>query len=179
MEEDLHMGKGAVVMATITRNGAVGAARPYDGGGGYRRPRRLDRDARRGLLAWTAPLFGLGGAGLVAWTGYLAASLPAHNVSAHYNVAWAGFDTLLAGLVLSTAWLAHRRSPRVGSTAMATATLLCADAWFDVTTAAPGRPLLAAILLAAFVELPAAALAFQVHRTASRKARRAAEARPY
>jgi hypothetical protein len=185
-------------VATITRNGAMGAARPYDGapgaarpydggvgtarpydGSGYRGPRRLDRDVRRGLLAWTVPLFGLGGAGLLAWTGYLAASLPAHSVSAHYNVAWAGFDTLLAGLVLSTAWLAHRRSPRVGSTAMATATLLCADAWFDITTAAAGRPLLGAILLAAFVELPAAALALQVHRAASRRTRRASEARPF
>jgi hypothetical protein len=128
-----------------------------------------DRAGRRGVLAWAAPLFGLGGAGLVAWAGYLAFSLPSHSVSAHYNVAWTGFDSLLAVLVLATAWLAYRRSPRVASTSAATATLLLADAWFDITTASPGRPLLAAVLLAAFVELPAAALALQVHRKASRR----------
>jgi hypothetical protein len=124
---------------------------------------------RRGIQAWAAPLFGLGGVGLAVWTGYLAVSLPAQSVSPHYNIAWAGFDVLLVGLVLTTAWLAYRRSPQVASTSAATAALLIADAWFDVTTAAPGRPLLAAALLAAFVELPAAAFAFQVHRTASKK----------
>jgi hypothetical protein len=124
---------------------------------------------RRGVLGWTATAFGLAGAGLLAWTGYLAASLPAHSVSRHYNVAWTGFDTLLAALVLATAWLAHRRSPRVASTSAATAALLLADAWFDVTTAPPGRPLLAAVLLAAFVELPAALVALQVHRRAVKR----------
>jgi hypothetical protein len=125
----------------------------------------------RGMLAWTAVLFGVGGAGLVAWTGYIATSLPAHSVSTHYNVAWTGFDSLLAVLVLATAWLAYRRNPRVASASAATATLLLADAWFDITTATPGRPLLAAVLLAAFVELPAAALALQVHRKASARNR--------
>jgi hypothetical protein len=124
---------------------------------------------RRVVQAWAAPLFGLGGTGLAVWTGYLAMSLPPQSVSPHYNVAWAGFDALLACLVLTTAWLAHRRSSLVASTAAATAALLLADAWFDVTTAAPGRPLLAAALLATFIELPAAALALQVHRTASKR----------
>ncbi|MCW2919685.1 MAG: hypothetical protein JWN52_7753 [Actinomycetia bacterium] len=124
---------------------------------------------RRGVQAWAAPLFGLGGAGLAVWTGYLAMSLPPQSVSPHYNIAWAGFDALLAGLVLTTAWLAYRRSPQVASTSAATAALLLADAWFDVTTAAPGWPLLAAALLAAFIELPAAVLALQVHRTASKR----------
>jgi heme A synthase len=96
-------------------------------------------------------------------------SLPAQSISPHYNIAWAGFDTLLAGLVLTTAWLAYRRSPYVASTSAATSALLLADAWFDITTAAPGRPLLAAVLLAAFVELPAAVLAFHLHRTASKR----------
>jgi hypothetical protein len=127
------------------------------------------RTGRREVPVWAAPLFGLGGAGLAVWTGYIALSLPPQSLSPHYNVAWAGFDALLAGLVLTTAWLAYRRSPQVASTSAATAALLLADAWFDVTTAAPGRPLLAAALLAAFVELPAAALALKVHRTASKR----------
>jgi hypothetical protein len=138
----------------------------------WRNPDQRDRGParrRRGVLGWTAPAFGLAGAGLLAWTGYLAASLPAHSVSRHYNVAWTGFDTLLATLVLATAWLAYRGSPRVASSSAATAALLLADAWFDVTTAPPGRPLLAALLLAALVELPAAVIALQVHRKAVKR----------
>jgi hypothetical protein len=59
--------------------------------------------------------------------------------------------------------------PLVASTSAATAALLLADAWFDVTTAPPDRPLLVALLLAVFVELPAAAIALRVHRDAGKK----------
>jgi hypothetical protein len=156
-------------MATITHDRASGGfarRRTADPSGRGSGP---DRTGRRGVMAWTALLFGVGGAGLVAWTGYLAVSLPTHSVSAHYNLAWTGFDALLTVLVLTTAWLAYRRSPRVTSASAATATLLLADAWFDITTAAQGRPLLAAVGLAVFIELPAAALALQVHRKASKR----------
>jgi len=54
------------------------------------------------------------------------------------------------------------------SAAVATATLLIVDAWFDVTTAQPGWPLAQAILLAVFVELPTAALAFYILRRVER-----------
>jgi hypothetical protein len=43
-------------------------------------------------------------------------------------------------------------------TATAGATLLAVDAWFDVTTAAPGSAHVQAILSAVFLELPAAVL---------------------
>jgi hypothetical protein len=155
---------GEIRLGLLGAGGVAHADGKWDGSDRAGRPRPRPG---RAVPAWTALLFGIGGTGLVAWTGYIATSLPAHSVSAHYNVAWTGFDTLLAVLVLGTAWLAYRRSPRVASASAATAALLLADAWFDITTAAPGRPLQAAVLLAAFVELPAAALAFHVHRKAS------------
>jgi hypothetical protein len=167
---DLRQAKeGGVVVATLVYERST--ARPAHWPVADRSDPDPVRDGtgRRGVLVWAAPLFGLGGVGLVVWTGYLAMSLPAQSVSPHYNVAWAGFDALLAGLVLTTALLAYVRSPQIASTSAATAALLLADAWFDVTTAAPGGPLLGAVLLAAFIELPAAVLALQIHRTASKR----------
>lgn len=61
-----------------------------------------------------------------------------------------------------------------------TATLLVIDAWFDVTTSAPGSALATAVAMAAFAELPAASLcavlAMRNIRTLSRQA--AADLRP-
>lgn len=110
----------------------------------------------RGPWPWTAQLLVASGVLLGAWTGYLAVSLPGRSLSWHYNIAWAGFDVLLLASVLSTAWLTHRRSQQAGGAATATAALLVADAWFDITTAAPGRPVHLAILMAVLVELPSA-----------------------
>jgi hypothetical protein len=131
------------------------AARPADDAGGSPGPGNSDT-SRSGSWPWTARLLGVSGGLLAAWTGYLAVSLPGRSLSWHYNIAWAGFDVLLLALVLGTAWLTHRRSQQAASAAAATAALLIADAWFDITTAAPGRPVHAAILLAVFVELPSA-----------------------
>ncbi len=59
---------------------------------------------------------------------------------------------------------------------MATAALLIVDAWFDVTTSQPGWPLAHAILLAVFVELPTAALAFYISRRVERLSSRKKQA---
>jgi hypothetical protein len=56
--------------------------------------------------------------------------------------------------LLGTGMLLARRDDRYRLTAAVTATLLLADAWFDVTTAAPGRDQLIAITMAACPELP-------------------------
>jgi hypothetical protein len=75
---------------------------------------------------------------LIPWTVGLATQLPHRAIAYHWNTAWAGLDIAIAiGLVL-TSWLSHRRNVRVALTATATATLMCADAWFDLCTSAPG-----------------------------------------
>ena len=90
---------------------------------------------------------------LGAWIIVLGLTLPRRYVASHWNLAWIGFDlALLTGLAL-TAWAAWRRRAVVVLFATATATLMFADAWFDVTTAR-SRDLWVSVLQAVFVEVP-------------------------
>jgi hypothetical protein len=109
------------------------------------------------VVRWTGPLFALFSLVLIPWTIYLAGSLPSEQVSTNYDAAWTGFDVLLALTLVSTAYFALRRSRYLATAATATATLLVVDAWFDVLTT-PGVQRIESILLAAFVELPLAAV---------------------
>jgi len=99
-----------------------------------------------------------GGAGLLPWLVYLAVSLPASPVAWHWPAAWAGLDGMEAAGLACTGVLMLRRDPRSRLTAAATAALLIADAWFDVTTAPPGSGELTSLLMAVLAELPTAAL---------------------
>jgi hypothetical protein len=77
---------------------------------------------------------------LLPWTIGIATQLPPTAVARHWNTAWAGLDAaIMIGLGL-TSWLGRRQDRRVALTATATATLMCADAWFDLCTSAPGSP---------------------------------------
>jgi hypothetical protein len=90
---------------------------------------------------------------LGAWIIVLGLTLPRHYVAAHWNLAWVGFDlALLAGLA-ATAWAAWRRRAVVVLFATVTATLMFADAWFDVTTAR-SRDLWVSVFQAIFIEVP-------------------------
>ena len=72
---------------------------------------------------------------LAAWIVVLALQLPKVYDAEHWDLAWVGFDVgLLIGLA-ATAWAAWRRRAIIVLFATSTATLLVADAWFDVTTA--------------------------------------------
>jgi hypothetical protein len=71
---------------------------------------------------------------LLPWIVYLAYSLPSRQVSADYDIAWAGFDVMLLVALASTGYFAFRRSRYSATAAAATATLLVVDAWFDVMT---------------------------------------------
>jgi len=94
----------------------------------------------------------------VPWVVLLVIALPATHRAAHWDIAWGGFDVLLALLLLAVAVTAWRRSPWLESTASATAALLFADAWFDTLTASSGTELSIAIVEALLVELPLAVL---------------------
>jgi hypothetical protein len=128
-------------------------------------------DPRAAQLALRAPACGLrgsarlvalgltaAGAGLLPWLVYLAVSLPASPVAWHWPAAWAGLDGMEAAGLACTGVLMLRRDPRYCLTAAATAALLIADAWFDVTTAPPGSGELTSLLMAVLAELPTAAL---------------------
>ena len=71
---------------------------------------------------------------LVPWIAWLATSLPCHYQSQHWRIAWAGFDAGLALALGVTGIAALRRATWLDRAAVATATLLIADAWFDIVT---------------------------------------------
>jgi hypothetical protein len=95
-------------------------------------------------------------AALIPWTIGIATYLPHTAVAHHWNTAWAGLDVaIMIGLAL-TSWLSHRHNRRAALAATATATLMCADAWFDLCTSASGSPFASAVAAAA-TELTVAA----------------------
>jgi hypothetical protein len=105
---------------------------------------------------WTALLLGVAALGLVPWTLYLTYTLPARHVTHDWNVAWAGFDVAIASALVATAVGVLVCGPWLEATAAVAATLLVADAWFDVILADGGGERREAILLAVVAELPLA-----------------------
>ena len=117
---------------------------------------------------WIPELFLAFAAVLVPWIGYLSISLPQRTINGHYNLSWVGFDLFLLFAIARTGYMAFRGRRQAELPAVATATLLIVDAWFDVTTAQPGGPFVEALLEAVFVELPTAALAIYISRRVER-----------
>ena len=117
---------------------------------GHRRARRL---------AW---LYAGAAVILLPWIGFLAVTLPRRQFDLHYRAAWVGFDVLLVFAISRTAYMAFRQDQRVQFPATATATLLIVDAWFDVTTSGGRGQFFEALLLAVFIEIPAAAFSIYV-----------------
>jgi hypothetical protein len=115
--------------------------------------------SRRFLLP---ALFLVPAAVLVPWLGWLVISLPCRYVSRHWGVAWAGLDTGLAIGLAFTGLAAIRRASWIDRVAVATATLLAADAWFDVLTSRGAAALAVAVTQALAIELPLAALCIWV-----------------
>jgi hypothetical protein len=126
-------------------------------------PARIPRGS--GALAL---LFGSAAIVLIPWIVFLVRLLPASHRSAHWDVAWAGFDALLAGVLAAAAWAAYRRSPWLEGAATAAAALLVVDAWFDVLTSSTGGEVVTAVVEAVLVELPLALLCLIVARRVER-----------
>jgi hypothetical protein len=98
------------------------------------------------------------GLGMIPWLVLLATQLPASTVAVHWSTAWVGLDAMETIGLLATGTLLLRRDHRSCLTAAVTATLVFVDAWFDVTTSAPGLAQLTAIAMAAFIEMPVSVL---------------------
>jgi hypothetical protein len=120
---------------------------------------------------WLVGLVAVSAVVLIPWAAYLADTLPLSVSARHWPLAWTGLDVAMAAGLGATAWLAIRRDRWLAVPAVSTATLLAADAWFDVCTAPAGRPL-ALALADMCVELAEAAaclaLAFAIWREAPR-----------
>lgn len=94
---------------------------------------------------------------LIPWTVYLAWELPRRAVAGHYDIAWAGFDVMLAAALFAVAWTSLRRSDWLPVAGAWAAALLITDAWFDVMTSHGRWQILTAAAMAVLVELPLAA----------------------
>jgi hypothetical protein len=95
---------------------------------------------------------------LVPWSGWLVISLPCRYLSRHWGIAWAGFDAGLAIALALTGLGVLRRAAWLDRAAVATGTLLAADAWFDVLTSRGAAALAVAATEALAIELPLACL---------------------
>lgn len=102
-------------------------------------------------------LVGVCVAGLVPWTVYLALTLPNHYRAQHWNATWTGFDVLLLLSMAATGFLGWRRKVGVLLAAMATATMLVCDAWFDISLDVGTDEIWQSVGSAVFIELPLAA----------------------
>lgn len=98
-------------------------------------------------------------AALAAWTGVLAVTLPRYYHTGGWRGAWVGFDVLLLVAFAITAWAGWRHRQLVIICLVVLATLLCCDAWFDVTLDLHTSGFLLSLLMALCIELPLAALA--------------------
>jgi hypothetical protein len=118
---------------------------------------------------WVVPLFGLTAMLLVPWVVLLVYLLPSAHRAEHWDIAWSGFDVVLALLLSTVAVAAWRGSLWFEGAATAAATLLFVDAWFDVLTSSTRVELFVAIAEAVFVELPLAFLCLLLARDAKRR----------
>jgi hypothetical protein len=117
---------------------------------------------------WIVPLFAVGALVLVPTVVVLLFTLPSTHRSEHWDVAWGGFDVMLALMLVAVAFTAWRGSAWLEAAAASAATLLVVDAWFDVLTASNGTELVIAIVEAVCVELPLALLCVWLTRGAER-----------
>ncbi len=122
------------------------------------RPRRPSS-----LREWVALAYGAVGIGLLPWAFWLSSSLPAAHHSAHWDLAWSGFDVGLAACFCGTAIAAYRGAVGwAGALAAATGTMLVVDAWFDVLLESHGSELGTALVEAFVFELPTAVVCFWI-----------------
>jgi hypothetical protein len=96
---------------------------------------------------------------LAAWIGVLAVTLPAYYRAGAWRGAWVGFDVAELIAFGVTAWAAWRGRQILIISLVVLATLLLADAWFDVTLDVRTSGFMASLLSALLVEIPLAAIA--------------------
>ena len=115
------------------------------------------------LREWVALGYGAVGVGLLPWAFWLSSSLPPTHHSAHWDLAWSGFDVGLATCFCATAVAAYKRAIAwVGAFAAATGTMLIVDAWFDIVLESRGNEVGIALFEGFVFELPTAAVCFWI-----------------
>src|SRR5271170_8366054 len=96
---------------------------------------------------------------LAAWIGVLAVTLPRYYRAGDWRGAWVGFDLAELAAFAATAWAAWRGRQVLIMCLLVLATLLFADAWFDVTLDVRTSGFLVSLLSALLIEIPLAVAA--------------------
>ena len=96
---------------------------------------------------------------LAAWIGVLAVTLPKFYRAGDWRGAWVGFDLAELAAFTATAWAAWRGRQLLIMCLLVLATLLLADAWFDVTLDLRTSGFLFSLLSALLIEIPLAVAA--------------------
>jgi hypothetical protein len=96
---------------------------------------------------------------LAAWIGVLAVTLPRYYRAGDWRGAWVGFDVAELIAFGVTAWAAWRGRQMLIMSLIVLATLLLADAWFDVTLNVRTSGFLFSLLSALLIEIPLAVYA--------------------
>jgi hypothetical protein len=96
---------------------------------------------------------------LAAWIGVLAVTLPRYYRAGDWRGAWVGFDAAELVAFAVTAWAAWRGRQMLIMSLIVLATLLLADAWFDVTLDARTSGFMFSLLSALLIEIPLALIA--------------------
>ncbi|HET6259979.1 MAG TPA: hypothetical protein VFE39_15175 [Pseudonocardia sp.] len=101
---------------------------------------------------------------LVGWIIVLVLTLHDSFHAQHWTGAWVGFDVILLFAFAATGWAFWRGRQIVIACLIATGTLLCCDAWFDVVLDAGTSDVWLSVASAVVVELPLAFLMFNAAR---------------
>jgi hypothetical protein len=124
------------------------------------------------LIRMVGPMFALFSVVMLPWIAYIGVTLPSRQLSPNYDIAWAGFDVLLAVALGGTGYFALRRSRYLSAAAAATSSLLVVDAWFDCMTT-PAGSRWESFVFCFCVELPLSVLCMWLsYHTEQLKARR-------
>jgi hypothetical protein len=91
---------------------------------------------------------------LVPWIMWLAHTLPITEKTQAWSLAWIGFDSILAVVLVSTAWLGYKRRQIALVGLIISGSMMLTDAWFDITLSWGTHGLAGAILSAVLVEVP-------------------------
>ena len=105
---------------------------------------------------------------LAAWIGVLAVTLPRFYRAGDWRGAWVGFDLAELAAFAATAWAAWRGRQILITCLLVLATLLFADAWFDVTLDVRTNGFLFSLLSALLIEIPLAIAALLAARRLQR-----------
>jgi hypothetical protein len=95
---------------------------------------------------------------LAVWIVVLALTLPTRYRAGGWRGAWVGLDIAELLALASVAWAAWRGKQLLIVAMIVTATLMCCDAWFDLTLDWGTRSFSFSLISAIFAELPLAAI---------------------